>query len=116
MKHRRLHFYKRYFTDFLDKQDKKTQAKILQILLLIEQLEHIPAIFFKHIEGTNGLYEIRIRHSSNAFRIFCFFDEGNLIIIGHGFSKKTQKTPQQEINKALNHKKDYFHEKESNSS
>jgi phage-related protein len=113
MKHRKLFFYKNYFTDFLNQQNKKAPEKILQILLLVEELEHIPAIFFKHIEGTNGLFEIRIRQSSNAFRVFCFFDEGNLIVIGHGFSKKIQKTPQQEIKKALKHKNDYFNEKES---
>lgn len=66
--------------------------------------------FFKHITGT-GIYEIRVQPGNNIYRIFCFFDEGNIIVIGHGFHKKTQKTPAGEIEKAITIKKAYYEEK-----
>jgi phage-related protein len=53
------------------------------------------------MSGTKGLYEIRVEVGSNIFRIFSFFDKGNLVVLGNGFQKKTQKTPKQEIEKAL---------------
>lgn len=53
------------------------------------------------MEGTKGLYEIRVEVGSNIYRIFAFFDKGNLVILGNAFQKKTQKTPKIEIEKAL---------------
>ena len=53
----------------------------------------IPAKFLKSIEGTTNLYEIRVEHNGNIYRIFCCFDEGNLVILFNAFQKKTQKTP-----------------------
>ena len=64
---------------------------------LIEDLERVPEIYLKHIEETDGLYEIRVQHGSDIFRIFCFFDKGQLVVIANGFQKKTQKTPRREI-------------------
>jgi phage-related protein len=60
--------------------------------------------------GTDALYEIRIKHGSDIFRIFCFFDEGKLIVLANGFQKKTPKTPKSEIEKALKIKKEYEQE------
>ncbi len=65
------------------------------------------------MEGTKGLYEIRVEVGSNIFRIFSFFDKGNIVILGNGFQKKTQKTPKQEIEKALKIMEEYNHEKNS---
>ncbi len=58
--------------------------------------------------GTDGLYEIRVEHGSNIYRIFCCFDNGNLVVLFNGFQKKTQKTPLKEIEKALRLKGEYF--------
>ena len=63
------------------------------------------------MEGTEWLYEIRVQQGSDIFRIFCFFDEGKLIVLANGFQKKTQKTPKSEIEKALKIKKEYEQEK-----
>jgi phage-related protein len=71
----------------------------------------VPEKFFKHLEGTEGLFEIRIRFGSDTYRIFCFFDEGNLIILLNGFQKKTDKTPKNEIEKAERLKLKYYEEK-----
>jgi len=63
------------------------------------------------MENTDGLYEIRIQQGSDIYRIFCFFDQGQLVVLANGFQKKTQKTPKQEIEKALKIKEEYFNEK-----
>lgn len=67
----------------------------------------VPETYLKHLEGTEGLYEIRVQLASDIFRIFCFFDEGKLVVLANGFQKKTQKTPKQEIQKALKIKEEY---------
>ncbi len=63
------------------------------------------------MEDTDGLFEIRVEVGSNIFRVFTFFDEGNLVILLNGFPKKTQKTPKNEIELAEKLKKEYFDEK-----
>ncbi len=100
-------FYTHYFEAFYVKQREKTKEKIVWTLKLIEELEKIPETYLKHLEGTDGLYEVRVKQGSDIFRIFCFFDEGQLIVISNGFQKKTQKTPLKEIDKALKIKKEY---------
>jgi len=104
-------FYKSYFEDFFQKQKPKVQEKIIWTLRLIETQKNIPTNYLKHLEGTNGLYEIRIQFGNDIFRIFCFFDEGKIIVLTNGFQKKTQSTPQTEILKALKIKKEYEQEK-----
>jgi phage-related protein len=99
--------YKSYFEDFFIKQNRKVQNKIIWTLELIEELPRVPETYLKHIQNTDGLYEIRLKFGSNIFRIFCFFDEGKLIVLANGFQKKTQKTPKQEIEKALKIKDEY---------
>lgn len=59
------------------------------------------------MEGTKGLYEIRVEVGNNIYRIFSFFDKGNIIVLGNAFQKKTQKTPKEEIEKALIIMKEY---------
>lgn len=73
--------------------------------------ERIPKKFFDQMAGYEGLFEIRIEFESNIFRIFCCFDEGNLVVLFNGFQKKTQKTPRNEIEKALKIKQEYFEQK-----
>lgn len=70
-----------------------------------------PPDYLKHIEGTDGLYEIRVQVGNNIFRIFCFFDEGKLVVVTNGFQKKAQKTPGAEIKRALKIKQAYDNEK-----
>ena len=90
-KARTIIFYKNYFEEFFVKQNEKVKAKIIWTFELIEDLQKIPENYLKHIENTNGLYEIRIQQSNNIFRIFCYFDKGKLIVLANGFQKKTQK-------------------------
>jgi len=110
-KHRKITFYRNYFQDFFDKQNKKVKAKIVWTFHLVEDLQRVPETYLKHIENTDGLYEIRIQLGSNIFRVFCFFDQGQLVILANGFQKKTQKTPKKEIEMALKIKAEYENEK-----
>ncbi len=106
-KHRKITFYKNYFQNFFDKQSKKIKAKIIWTFQLVEDLQRVPETYLKHIENTDGLYEIRVQHGSDIFRIFCFFDHGHLVVIMNGFQKKTQKTPKNEIELAIKIKLEY---------
>lgn len=97
--------------EFYLKQDEKVKEKIKYVLELIKQVEKVPEKFLKHLTGTDGLYEIRIEYQSNIYRIFCCFDKGNLVILFNGFQKKTQKTPNNELEKAEKLKNEYFENK-----
>ena len=101
-------FYKDYFFEFFNEQSERVKEKIDEVLFLVSVADRIPQKFFKHIEGTNGLYEIRLTHGSNIYRIFCCFDEGKVIVLFNGFQKKSQKTPLKQILKALKIKNAYF--------
>ncbi len=110
-KHRKILFYKNYFQDFFAKQNKKVKEKIVWTFDLIEELQRVPETYLKHIENTDGLYEIRVQSGSDIFRVFCFFDQGQLIVLANGFQKKTQTTPKKEIEMALKIKAEYESEK-----
>ena len=107
---RNIFVYKNYFWDFYNKQTQKTQKKIDWVIDLIKALEIIPKNFFDTVGG--GIFEIRIEFQSNIFRIFCCFDEGNLVILMNGYQKKSPKAPKTEIEKAKAIMKEYFDEKE----
>lgn len=111
MKLREVITYKSYFDDFFKDQPQKVRDKIIKILDIIEQVERIPTTYLKYIEGTNGLFEIRVQLGNNIFRIFCFFDGNRFIILLTGFQKKTQKTPQTEIERAVRLMNEYYEEK-----
>jgi phage-related protein len=110
-KQRTIIFYKNYFQEFFVKQRDKVKDKIIWTFELIEELQRVPETYLKHIENTNGLYEIRVQSGSDIFRILCFFDKGQLVVLANAFQKKTQKTPKDEIEKALKIKKEYEIEK-----
>jgi len=108
---RKIIFYESYFQDFYLEQNSKVREKIAYVFKVINNVQNIPTKFLKHLEGTDGLYEIRIEFESNIYRIFCCFDKGNLVILFNAFQKKTQKTPKNEIDLALKLKKEYFNSK-----
>ena len=103
--------YKKYFLDFYIEQPNNVQAKIEWTLQLIRVTRQVPEKYFKHMEGTKGLYEVRVELRGNIYRIFAFFDKGNLVVLGNAFQKKTQKTTKLEIDKALKIMEEYNHEK-----
>lgn len=109
-RHRQIIYFKNYYFDFFDKQSEKVKNKIDYVLFLITVADRIPKKFFQHLEGTNGLYEIRVEYQGNIYRIFCCFDEGDLVVLFNGFQKKSQKTPNNELDKAVKIMKEYFDE------
>lgn len=110
---RDIFYFKNYYLDFFSTLNPDVKNKFNWTLKLISTVERIPSKFFKHMEGSNGLYEIRVEVGSNIFRVFSFFDKDRLIILVNGFQKKSQKTPKNEIQLAEKLKKEYFYEKEN---
>ena len=108
---RKVTTYKGYFEDFFGKQSRKVQEKIAKILSLIESVERIPTMYLNYMEGTAGLFEIRVSLGSDIFRLFCFFDDGKLVVLLSGFQKKTQRTPKREIDRAVRLMAEYYAEK-----
>jgi phage-related protein len=100
--------FENHFSEFLKKQPVKVQNKIFKIIEAIETLERVPSNYLKMLVGTNGLYEARIQLGSDIWRVFCFFDHGKLVILLNGFIKKTQKTPKNELEKALQLMQKYY--------
>ena len=111
---RQILFYKNYFSDFFNEQTEKVKDKIDYVLFVVTVADRIPIKFFKHIEGTAGLYEIRVEMNGNIYRLFCCFDNGNVVVLFNGFRKKSQKTPSAEIDKALKIMNKYFAEQLKN--
>ena len=105
--------FKDYFKDFKRTLSKDVLMKIYQVFIYIMSEDIIPVKFLKKTEGVKDLYEIRIEHNGNIYRIFCCFDEGNLVILFNAFQKKTQKTPTSEIERAIRIKDEYFAAKAS---
>ena len=91
--------------EFLDSLSGKTAQKVTWVLQLIEELDAIPEQYLKKL--TSEIWECRIQFGGNIFRILCFFD-GPEVVLTHGFQKKTQKTPRNEIEKAEAYRTDYL--------
>lgn len=100
-----------YFDDFLETVSEKVREKIDYIFLLLVVEERISSKFIRHIEGADGLYEIRVQMEGNIYRIFCCFDDGRLVVLFNGFQKKTQKAPTKELTKAKKIMKEYYESK-----
>jgi len=103
--------YKNYFWDFYNSQKVSVQDKVDYVIGLVRSLRIVPEKFLEHLKGTDNLYVMRIKVGSNIFRVFCFFDESNLVILLGGFQKKSAKTPPREIANAEKLKKEYYYEK-----
>ncbi len=108
---RQIIYFKDYFLDFFDQQTEKVKEKIDHVLFVVTVADRIPQKFFQHLEGTNGLYEIRVEFQGNIYRIFCCFDEGQMVVLFNGFQKKSQKTPYGELDKAVKIMNEYFDKK-----
>ncbi len=60
--------------EFLDSLEGKAAQKVTWVLRLIEDLKIVPATYFKKLTGSEEIWECRIQHRSDAYRLFCFFD------------------------------------------
>lgn len=98
--------YGGYFEEFYSSLDAGAQKKVDYGLLLLASEDRIPTKFVKNIR--DGIFELRTEFEGNIYRVFFIFDEGKIVVLFNGFQKKTQKTPQNEIEKALKIKEDYY--------
>jgi phage-related protein len=89
----------------------KELAKLDYIISLLETNDRMPEKFIKYIR--DGLYELRMKFSGNIYRVFFIFDNDCIVVLFNGFQKKTQKTPENEVNKALKIKEIYYADKRS---
>lgn len=110
---RHIFYYKTYYLDFFEKLNPTEKKKFNWTLQLIATVEKVPEKYFKHLSGTQGLFEVRVEVGSNIYRVFSFFDKDKLIILLNGFQKKTQKTPKNEIQLAVQLMSIYFDEQKS---
>jgi phage-related protein len=108
---RQVVVFEDHFKQFRKTLDRETLKKVYKVLILIMTVEIVPVKFLKAIEGRNGLYEIRVEQGNNTYRIFCCFDEGNLVILFNGFQKKSMKTPKEQLDRAEALMKKYFEQK-----
>ncbi len=108
---RQIIFHGEYFLDFYKDLDANVKSKIQYVFELIKQVERVLRKFLAPMTGYEGLFEVRIEYQSNIYRIFCCFDQGRLVVLFNGFQKKTQKTPNTEVEKAMRLKREYFEQK-----
>lgn len=108
---RQIHLYKSYFQEFYKSQAFNVRDKINYVLDIVRYERIIPRKFFRIIEGSDGIYEIRVEVEGNIFRIFCCMDKGAIVVLFHGIQKKSQKTPRKEIKKAEALRKEYMNDK-----
>ena len=108
-----IHFYRSEsgvcpVAEFLNSLSGEQAQKVTWVLQLIEDLEVIPAQYFKKLVNTDDLWEVRIQAGNNAFRLLGFLEGNQVVILNHAFQKKTQKTPKKEIQIAEARKRDYL--------
>ena len=108
---RDIFYYKNFYLEFFYTLKPEVKKKFNWTLQLIATLNRVPEKYFKHITGSTGIYEIRVEVGSDIYRVFSFFDKGQLVVLVNGFQKKSQKTPKSEIELAEKLKKEYFDEK-----
>lgn len=94
--------------EFLDSLPGKAAQKVTWVLKLLEDLDVIPAVYFKKLVNTEEIWECRVQFGSNAYRLLCFFVGSSMVVLTHGFSKKSQKTPRQEIERAEEYRREYL--------
>ncbi len=93
--------------DFLDSLSGKQARKVTWTLRLIEEMPVVPTKYFKKLVNTDDIWEVRVQCGNDIFRLLGFFDGESVVILNHGFQKKTQKTPKKEIQIAESRKKEY---------
>ncbi len=97
--------------EFVSGLSPKTKRKVLWVLALVRDLAVVPPQYFKKLVGTDDLWEVRVQYGGDCFRFLGFWDGAKLIVLCHGFQKKTQQTPFQEIAVAGQRRRDYLKRK-----
>ena len=103
---RRIITYKHYFDDFLAKLSVQEKIKFLRSLDLLTTDDKVPRHYIKFIR--DGVYEFRANYGNSEFRVFFIYDGNAIVVLFNAFKKKTQKTPENEIKKAIKLKEEYY--------
>ena len=79
---REIYFYRSASGDcpvevFLARLDVKRAQKIAWVLRLVKELSMVPKQYFKKLEGTQEIWEVRADLANDAFRLLGFWDEAN---------------------------------------
>ncbi len=109
---RDIFYFEDYYLDFYEGLKPEVKKKFNWTLELISTIDRVPEKYFKHLTGSTGIFEIRVEVGTDIYRVFSFFDKGQLVILVNGFQKKTQKTPKNEIELAEKLKIEYFNGKD----
>ena len=98
---------KKPFDEFINDLDEKHRAKVLKNLKLLQMKGNMLGMpFSKPLR--DGIFELRTQYHDGISRVCYFFVYNKKIILTHGFIKKTEKTPNSEINKAIKYMNDYL--------
>ncbi|MEA4905828.1 MAG: type II toxin-antitoxin system RelE/ParE family toxin [Petrimonas sp.] len=106
---RKIVAYGGYYEAFMETLSRNERLKIRKALLLFGEEEKIPYHYIKYIR--NSIFEFRVSYGNNEFRIFFIYDGNKIVVLLNCFKKKTQKTPQNEIEKAIKLKNEYYERK-----
>jgi phage-related protein len=91
--------------EYLDGLDAKQAAKVLWTLSAIKLTHPSPSVYLKRMVATDDLWEVRVIFAGNIFRLLGWVEDTDKLILAHGFTKKTEKTPAREIETTETRKK-----------
>ena len=92
---------------FLKKLNPKMRAKMYGMLVILQEKGNmLREPYSKYIE--DGIFELRCKFGSDITRVMYFFYYDRKIVLTNGFIKKTQKTPQEEIQIAKKRRIDFI--------
>lgn len=106
---RKIQAFGDYFRDFITSIEDGAKRKIFYAIDMLKTGQRVSSKFVKYIR--DEIFELRAEYNGNIYRVFFIFDNGNIVILFNGFQKKTQKTPNSEIEKAITLKKEYYEQK-----
>jgi phage-related protein len=99
-------------SEFIRSLSTEQKGKVTWVLRRVERDERVSSQYFKKLQGTDGLWEVRVEAGRDAFRLLGFFDGPVLVVLVSGFAKKTEQTPRSEIDTAHVRRQEYFRRKE----
>ena len=101
----RIIAYKNYFREFMERLSEQERGKIKRALLLFETEDKIPRHYIKYVR--DGVYEFRVTYGNKEFRLFFIYDGDTIVVLFNCYTKKTEKAPKREIEKAIKLKEEY---------
>jgi len=102
---KRIVAYKNYFREFMERLSEQERGKIKRALLLFETEDKIPRHYIKYVR--DGVYEFRVTYGNKEFRLFFIYDGDTIVVLFYCYTKKTEKAPKHEIEKAIKLKEEY---------